>query len=173
MPALYRVQQFLDAVRAVIRPEPDWSELPARYLSPEAQSLFEAMPSYDRQHALDVVRALQVEGYQDADLMAAALLHDAGKTVQQHGPLRLCHRVVVVLLRAVGPGLLEEVSEDRPGSWRYPFYVQRCHAALGAELARGAGCSSRTVELIRRHEDTAGQLDDPELIALQSADDAF
>jgi hypothetical protein len=171
--AAYRVQQFLQAVRAVIRPEPGLKELPARYLSPEALSLFEAMPSYDRQHAIDVARALQGEGYQNSDLLAAALLHDAGKTVQQDGPLRLWHRVAVVLLRAVEPGMLEKIGDDRPGSWRYPFHVQRCHAAIGAELARGAGCSARTVELIRCHEDTASQVNDPELAALQSSDNAF
>jgi hypothetical protein len=171
--AEYRVQQFFQAVRAVIRPEPGLKETPARYLSSEALSLFVAMPSYDRQHALDVVRALQSEGYQDSDLLAAALLHDAGKTVQQGSPLRLWHRVAVVLLRAAGPELVDRIAEDRPGSWRRPFYVQQCHAALGAELARGAGCSPRTVALIRHHEDPASQVEDPELAAFQAADGAY
>ena len=170
MSALYRVQQFFHAARAVIWPESVGQELPARYLSPEALSLFEAMPGYDRQHALNVVRALQATGYQEPDLLAAALLHDAGKTVHQEDALRLWHRVAVVLLRCFGLGLLDRVAEDRPGNWRRAFFVQQHHAAIGAELARRAGCSPHTVALIRHHEDPASQVRDPDLAALQSAD---
>ncbi len=172
MSAAYRVQQFVYAVRAVIRPKKGGVDLAARYLSPEAQSLFEAMPGYDRQHALNVVQVLQGEGHTDADLLVAALLHDAGKTVQQDGALSLWHRVAVVLLRAFRPGLLDRIAEDRPGSWRRPFFVQQCHAAIGAELAHKAGCSPRTVALIRYHEDAAGRVEDPDLVALQAADNA-
>ncbi len=172
MSAAYRVQQFIHALRAVIRPNKDGLELPARYLSSEAQSLFEAMPGYDRQHAFNVVRALQGQGRTDTDLLAAALLHDAGKTGQQDGALRLWHRVAVVLLRAFRPGLLDRIAKDLPGSWRRPFFVQQCHAAIGAELARKAGCSPRTVALIQHHEDAAGQVEDPDLAALQTADNA-
>ena len=156
----------------MIRPKEGGVLLPACYLSPEALSLFVGMPGYDRQHALNVVRALQAEGYRDTDLLTAALLHDAGKTVQQDGALRLWHRVVVVLLRAFRPGLLDHIAEDRPGSWRRPFFVQQCHAAIGAGLARNAGCSPRTVMLIRHHEDPPDQVEDPDLAALQSADNA-
>lgn len=162
----------MQAMIVLIRPSKDGVELPARYLSPEALSLFDAMPGYDRQHALNAVRLLQGAGHMDADLLAAALLHDAGKTVQQDGALSLWHRVAVVLLRAFRPGLLDQIAEDRPGSWRRPFYVQQCHAAIGAELARKAGCSPRTVALIQHHEDAAGQVEDPDLAALQAADNA-
>jgi len=170
--AVNRVQQFIHAARAVIRPKEGGADLPACYLSPDALGLFELMPGYDRQHALNVVRVLKTEGYRDSDLLAAALLHDAGKTAQQDGALRLWHRVVVVLLRALRPGLLDQIAEDRPGSWRRPFFVQQCHAAIGAELARDAGCSPCTVALIRLHEDPPDQVEDPDLAALQSADNA-
>jgi hypothetical protein len=78
--------------------------------------------------------------------------------------------VAVVLMRALSPGLLERIGEDRPGSWRRPFFVQQHHAAIGAELARQAGCSTRTVELISRHEELPDQAQDPLLAALQAAD---
>jgi hypothetical protein len=128
------------------------------------------MPRHDRQHALKVMAALQGNGHTDPDLMAAALLHDAGKTVQQDSPLRLWHRVAVVLLRAFWPSMLDRIAQDRPGDWRQPFHVQQCHGAIGAELARKAGCSQRTVALIEHHEDPPGQVEDPLLAALQAAD---
>mgnify|MGYP001823615047 CR=1 FL=1 len=111
-------------------------------------------------------------------LLAAALLHDVGKTGvpgdatgrKASGALRLWHRVAVVLMRAFWPGLLERIGKDQPGSWRYPFFVQQHHAQIGADLAQKAGCSPRTVALIRHHEDLRGCLDDPVLAALQAAD---
>jgi hypothetical protein len=169
--AAYRVQQFCRAIGARLRPE-DAGAAAGRYLSADALALFEAMPRNDRQHALSVMYALQGSGYTDADLMAAALLHDSGKTVHQNRPLRLWHRVAVVLLRASWPSLLDRMAQDRPGSWQQPFYVQQRHAAIGAELAGRAGCSPSTVALILHHEDPSEQVEDPLLAALQAADNA-
>jgi hypothetical protein len=84
--------------------------------------------------------------------------------------VRLWHRVSAVLSSAFWPDLLERIAKDQAGSWRQPFYVQLHHAAIGAELAREAGCSQRTVDLIRFHEDPACQGNDPLLPVLQSAD---
>jgi putative nucleotidyltransferase with HDIG domain len=167
--AAYRVRQFVQAVGAWIRPldiEQAWAGpcLPAR-----AQQLFRAMPRHDQQHALKVFHSLQREGHTEPDLIAAALLHDVGKTPPQGGRLRLWHRVAVVLMHTFWPGLLERIGRDRPGSWRRPFYVQEHHAEIGAELAQQAGCSPITVELIRRHEGVP----EPEnklLAALRAAD---
>jgi putative nucleotidyltransferase with HDIG domain len=169
MSAVYRVRQFVQAAGAWMRPE-DAEEV-RRYLSPAAAELYQAMPRYDQQHALHVLRTLQGKGHTDPDLLAAALLHDVGKTVHQTGALRLWHRVAVVLMRALRPGLLEQIGKDRPGSWRQPFHVQQHHAAMGAELARAAGCSERTVELILHHEDRSSQERDPLLAVLRAADD--
>lgn len=166
---MYRVRQFVQAAGAWLRPE-DAQEI-RRYLSPAGVELFQAMPRYDQQHALYVLRTLQARDYSDPDLLAAALLHDVGKTVHQTGALRLWHRVAVVLLRALRPGLLEQIGVDRPGSWRQPFYVQGHHAAIGAELARAAGCSARTVELILHHEGRSSQERDPLVAVLRAADD--
>jgi hypothetical protein len=180
--AVYRVRQFVRAAGAWLRPQATGDALAARYLSPEALELFRAMPRYDRQHALSVLQTLQDRGHTQPDLLAAALLHDVGKagaagkvkdganTPKGSGGLRLWHRVAVVLMRAFRPGLLERIGEDRPGSWRRPFFVQQHHAAIGAELAQQAGCSTATVKLIRYHEDPPGQVEDPLLKALQAAD---
>jgi putative nucleotidyltransferase with HDIG domain len=171
MTALYRLRQFLLAVAAWTRPETDAELVARRVLPPGALKLYQHMPSYDRHHVLRVARTLERRGHTEPDLLAAALLHDVGKTASPAGRLRLWHRVAVVLL-SMWPGLLGRVGEDRPGSWRYPFYVQQHHATLGAEWARRAGCSPATVELILRHEDPPGSAQDAALAALLSADDA-
>jgi hypothetical protein len=168
MSALYRVQQFVRAAGAWAQPQaPGEAQL---YLPTRALALFQAMPRYDRQHSLRVLRTLRAGGQTDPDLMAAALLHDVGKTAQGAGSSRLGHRVVSVLLRAFWPGMLARLGQERPGGWRRPFFVQQHHAAFGAELALQAGCSPRTAELIRCHEEPAAPTDDPLLTALQSAD---
>jgi hypothetical protein len=184
VPVVYRVRQFIQATGAWIRPAEVEEALLTRHLPPQALDLFRAMPSQDRQHASNVYRTLQQEGYDDPDLLAAALLHDVGKGVPQRdegvspvgksapprGGPRLWHRVAVVLMRAFWPGLLERIGQEDRDGWRRPFYIQLHHPALGAELARQAGCSPITVGLIRRHEDPPHQGDEPLLAALQAAD---
>jgi len=128
------------------------------------------MSRYDQQHALNVCRALEQQGHAERDLLAAALLHDVGKSATQGAELRLWHRVAVVLIQLVSPDLLGRLAKDEQGSWRRPFYVQLHHAAIGAEAARLAGCSTTTVSLISRHEDALDQTPDPMLAALQAAD---
>lgn len=170
MSAVYRVQQFVRAAGTWLRPGEVDSAVLDRCLSPEAIDLFRAMPRYDRQHAFNVLRALQEAGHADPDLLAAALLHDVGKTVRQVGMVRLWHRVAVVLMEAFWPSLLAQLGENETDGWRRPFFVQQQHAAIGAELARQIGCSPRTVELIRCHEDRPVQVGDRLLAALQAAD---
>jgi putative nucleotidyltransferase with HDIG domain len=168
MSAVYRVRQFVRAVGAWLRPD-DAGQV-GNYLPAEALKLFMAMPRYDRQHALRVYRLLQEDGHSNPDLLAAALLHDVGKTRPGNGSVRLWHRVSIVLADAFSSGLLQRVASEQAGSWRQPFYVQLHHATIGAELAREAGCSRRTVDLIRYHENAATQADDPLLPLLRSAD---
>jgi hypothetical protein len=172
MSAATRVRQFVRAVGAWFQPEDAAQAATRGYLPAAGCDLFWSMPHYDRHHALRVVQMLEEQGHRDPDLVAAALLHDAGKTAGPSRPLRLWHRVTVVLMKTFAPGLLERVAQDRPGSWRQPFFVQLQHGQIGAELALEAGCSSRTAELIRHHEDPPGANDDPLLVALQSADGA-
>ena len=179
MPAAYtyRVRQFAQAVGSWLEAEEADDGAVTGCLPPRAAALFRAMPRYDRRHALRVLHALQARGWADLDLLAAALLHDMGKSGGQPGPgqragrVRLWHRVAAVLMRAAWPGLLERIGgNSRPGSWRHPFYVQLHHAAIGALLAEQAGCSPRTADLIRRHEDPAAAGGDPLQAALQGAD---
>jgi putative nucleotidyltransferase with HDIG domain len=168
MTPIYRIRQFVRAAGAWVQPR-DLEEV-RPYLPPPALSLFEAMPRYDRRHGINVLRTLRSWGHSDPDLMAAALLHDVGKTADRRGQLRLWHRISVVLMRRLWPGLLETIAQNRPDSWRYPYYVQQRHAAMGAEEARRVGCPPQVVDLILRHEDQPKQEDEPLLSALQAAD---
>jgi len=123
------------------------------------------MPTADRRHALDVAGRLLAEGLLDADLLAAAMLHDAAK-----GPrMRLWHRVAGVVLQAVAPRALKRLESPEERSWRYPFHLYLHHAAMSAEAALRAGCSPRTAAFIRG---TAGAADTALAIALSRADEA-
>jgi hypothetical protein len=170
MAAMYRVRQFVRAVGAWVRR--DDTEQVRSYLPLPAVELFRSMPRYDQQHALNVLHMLEEQGHAEPALLVAALLHDTGKTVQQSGALRLWHRVAVVLLRAFWPDALERLGRNGAEGWRRPFYVQQHHAALGAELAREAGCSQLAVDLILHHEKPLDEADAPLLAALKSADNA-
>ena len=159
---MYRAQQFFRALRARIE-SVAWAEVEA-LLTPAQMVLFRRMPRYDQRHSLDVARTLCTAGHDHPDLLAAALLHDVAKSA---GPLRLWHRVAIVLLKAFAPRWLDWLArEAEPGTvldspvqchWRYPFYVHRVHPRVGARWAEEAGCSSLTVWLIACHQSLAGQ----------------
>jgi len=159
----YRVRQFSAHLRAQVAPA---ERAAAHALLPAtAAPLFDTMPVADQRHALDVVGRLHQAGVDDADLLAAALLHDAAKGAR----LRLWHRVVVVLLEAVAPRGLERLASTNPGSWRYPFHLHRHHAELSARAALDAGCGQRVAAFIQGTPDRSdAQLE----AALRAADAA-
>ncbi len=169
MGARYRGRQLWSALRAHV--ESEERQLVGRYLSPPLQRLFDRLSMADQRHSLDVLYALCAKGYNDRDLLAAALLHDVGKAGVN---LHLWQRVVIVLLQATWPALLEQLAWGDPASWRYAFYLQREHPKIGARLAKEAGASPLTVELIRRHQVPLRQpgrsLEDKFLRVLQEAD---
>ncbi len=134
----------------------------ADWLTPEQLALFDSMHVADRRHGFDVVATLRREGAIDHDLLVAGLLHDAGK-----GQTGVWPRVAFALGQAYGPWVWR-VSRVVP-AWRAPLDRLAVHADASADLAEAAGCSPRTVELIR-HQDAPV---DPEAgRALQLADEA-
>ena len=161
---MHRVAQFVAHVRARVAPG---EEADARAIVGEAAwPLFAAMPVADRRHALDVVARLRAGGWDDPDLLRAALLHDAAKGHR----MRLWHRVAGVLLEAIAPQLLRRLASPDPRSWRHPLYLYVHHERLSADLAQAAGCSERTISFIRGTASGAG---DVRLAhALRVADDA-
>lgn len=107
--------------------------------------LFDRMHIADRRHGLDVVATLRAKGVDDRDVLVAGLLHDAGK-----GHAGVWPRVVYSLGQAYGSWIWGVAG------WLPRFGADvarlRDHAELSAILAVDAGCTSRTVELIR-HQD--------------------
>lgn len=125
-----------------------WAEVKT-ILTPAQEALFRRMPRYDQRHSLGVVHTLRNAGYNQPDLLAAALLHDVAKS---SGSLQLWHRVAIVLLEAFAPRWLAWLARAaEPGHWRHPFYAHRVHPEIGARWAAEAGCSPLTVRLIAHH----------------------
>ncbi len=179
--AIYRARQFFAAIAAYWTPLRDDERAAARaWLPAAAWPLFDGMPRSDQRHSLKVLHTLAAAGHTERGLMQAALLHDVAKS---SGRVTLCHRVAVVLLKAVRPGWLERMAL-RPapghGDLRYPFWAYANHPRLGAEMAAAAGCDPLAVTLIRRHQEpqrstfNVGTSDVPTdrlLVALKAADD--
>ena len=114
----------------------------APWLSPAQLALFDGMHVADRRHGLDVVAALRAAGERDPEVLLAGLLHDAGK-----GDTSMLPRILHSLGQAhiTWPAL---VLGWLPGM-RTALVRLRDHAEVSARLAAEAGCSARTVELIR------------------------
>jgi hypothetical protein len=118
----------------------------AAWLSPAQLAVFDAMHVADRRHGLDVVAALRAGGISDPEVLLAGLLHDAGK-----GDAGLIPRVVYSLGQA-HLGWVERLVGWLPGM-RVTLARLRTHQETSARIAEAAGCSDRTVELIRWQDD--------------------
>jgi hypothetical protein len=135
-----KIRQAWSYVRAHVRPAE--REALVAWTTPAQRALFDAMHVADRRHGLDVVARLRIAGVSDPDALVAGLLHDAGK-----GEAGLAPRVVHAVGQAYGHWI-----------WRLGGRLLRMrptlarlidHAEGSARLAAAAGCSTRTVELIR------------------------
>lgn len=166
----YRFQQFWKALTA--RPTQADLALARTVLNPEQFNLFNRLQPSEQAHSLGIYHALQAEGCSDLDLLAAALLHDIGKSCY---PLQVWERVLIVVAKVLLPEQSERWGDAPPSGWRRPFVVARHHPAWGAELAGNAGASSLLVEVIRRHQEPLPQhpqsLADFLLVQLKRYDD--
>lgn len=132
------------------------------WLTPSQAALFDRMHVADRRHGLDVVATLRADGVTESDVLIAGLLHDAGK-----GRTGVWPRVAYSLGQRYG-GWVWRVSSLIPGMGT-PLARLRDHAELSAVLAGQAGCSPRTVELIRNQD---APLDPVDGVRLKLADEA-
>lgn len=157
----YRLGQFWRVWRA--RPLPaEARERITAVLTPEEIALFDQFSLSDQQHSYQVLRTLQANGQAHPDLLAAALLHDVGKT---RAPLSIWQRSLIVLAQAFVPGKTAVWGQGRVDSWQRPFVVKTQHPIWGAEMARAANSRPLTIELIRRHQEHL-----PETPALSGAE---
>jgi hypothetical protein len=166
----YRWRQFRQALAARPLPEEALREI-AAVLSEQEMVLFQRLSLNDQAHSYQVMTMLKTTGYDNPDLLAAALLHDIGKTRYR---LPIWARSLVVLAEAFVPSRVARWGKGEATWWRRPFVVKAQHAEWGAEMAKAAGSRPITVALIGRHDKvvgTAGGYEDELLRQLQWADD--
>jgi hypothetical protein len=150
----YRLQQFLLAMHPPAQVV-ETAQVSA-YLTPPQLVLFRRLQRSEQWHALIMLQKLSEAGESDPDLLTAALLHDIGKILY---PLKTWERVLIVLMKRISPWRVERWGRESPQGLAKAFVVACQHAGWGADLAKRAGASELTVELIRRHEDQTPGVD--------------
>jgi len=153
-------RQVVSHLRARVDPA-ERAEL-ATWLRPGELALFDGMHLADRRHGIDVLEWLRDDEIDDRDVLVAGLLHDCAKGDTGLGP-----RIAWSLGERYGASVWR-VAGIVPG-WSAALERLRVHADASARLAADAGCSARTVELIRHQ----AQPIDPDLgERLRLADEA-
>ncbi|MHB0868062.1 MAG: HD domain-containing protein [Chloroflexota bacterium] len=147
MRALYRIRQGLaNLLGAPMRSED--RALAARHLSTAEWELFARMEPADQRHSVRVLRTLIESGVADEELLAAALLHDVGKSRCR---ISVLHRTVAVLLEALFGELPPFALQKRSGWWM-PIFVLANHPRLGACMLTQAGSTERVWRLVELHQ---------------------
>jgi hypothetical protein len=122
-------------------------------------------------HGVQVMQDLKRAGVDHAGVLAAALLHDAGKAEGPNGPLV---RTFIVLAFRVAPAWS---ARRKVIDYRSARGIDRMlaiayqHPAISAEKAAACGCDPTTIDLIRHHQDMARGKDDALLQLFQQVDD--
>jgi len=155
MRMFYRLRQLWETLHA--RPTIPDLALAQRVLAPPLMELFLHLQPGEQAHSLRILRQLLEQGENHPDLLAAALLHDVGKS---RYPLHVWERVVIVVGKAVFPKQACRWGQGQPRGWQRAFVIAEQHPAWGAEMAGGAGASPLTVRLIRNHQETPPPLVD-------------
>ena len=135
-----KTRQLLAHVRARVKPA-ERADL-ATWLTAAELALFDGMHVADRRHGLDVIGWLRDDGIDERDVLVAGLLHDCAKGDTGLGP-----RVAWSLGERYGAWVWR-LTRMVPG-WGAALERLRTHADASAAMAAAAGCSPRTVELIR------------------------
>ncbi len=138
-----RARQFRAHLAASVAPQ-ERAAL-ATWTTPAQLALFDTMHVADRRHGLDVMASLRTEGVTEPDVLLAGLLHDAGKVDTGVWP-----RVAWSVAGTYGEWTLR-LSRRLPGFGPALERLRR-HADVSADLAAAAGCTARTVRLIRCQE---------------------
>jgi hypothetical protein len=140
-----RVARFFSVVRAKSLSANEVA-LVRRWLNDDALPLFMRMEAADQRHCLQVFEVLRRDGWEDPDLLSAALLHDCGKG---GASLSVWHRVIIDVVGQRSVRLLRWLARRGPRWLAEPLKAGLDHDEIGANAAASAGCSERTVALIR------------------------
>lgn len=144
----YRLEQLARNLRS--RPNADHLAQAAEVLSPGQLLLFRSMKPADQAHSLRVLRALQAQGESNPNLLAAALLHDVGKS---RYPLRVWERALIVLGQTFLPAHAERWGRAEAKGWRRPFVIAAQHPDWGAAMVAEVGAADELIRLIAAHQD--------------------
>jgi hypothetical protein len=162
------VRQFFGGLLARVSAD-DRREADA-VLNPQAREWFHALPRDLQWHGLQVMRDLKRAGVDRPDVLAAALLHDAGKAEGLNGPLV---RTFSVLALRFAPDWSASRKESDFRSARgidRVLAIAYRHPEIAAEKAAACGCEPVTVDLIRHHQEYDRGKDDPLLRLFQQVD---
>jgi hypothetical protein len=146
------------------------------WLGPGEQALWARMSGPDRRHAVGVARGtlslLGEPATPDRAVVAAALLHDAGKVESKFGTLS--RALVTGLTMVVGRKRLSTApaSGSHDGRLRRRIRLYLVHDTVGADLLAAAGSDALTVAWAREHHlpREAWSLPQPAADALKAAD---
>lgn len=116
-------------------------------LGAQLAPLFQALPTNEQRHALDVLATLQELGEDDRVLQQAALLHDMGKATVRFSVI---DRSLAVFLRAASPALFARFLGALPG-FRRRYEVYQRHAAIGAARLEGLGATELAAIIAEHH----------------------
>jgi hypothetical protein len=108
--------------------------------------LFASMQAADQRHCLDVYEHLAAEGCEDAEVLQAALLHDAGKGRIAGARFGVHHRVAYVVMEGLSP-VIDWLARRNHG-----LASLHHHGPKTVALVREFGGSAGLVQLLEEVE---------------------
>jgi hypothetical protein len=165
----YRFRQFFGGVFARVSDEERCEADAALNLA--ARAWFHSLPRDLQWHGMQVMRDLKHAGVNRSDVLAAGLLHDAGKAAGSSGPLVRTFIVLALHLAPDWSARRKEIDYRAARGIDRVLAVAYQHPAIAADKAATCGCDPVTIDLIRYHQDTVRGKDDPLLQILQQVDD--
>jgi hypothetical protein len=150
---LYRACQFFGGVLA--RASGADRRAAEAVLNPAANAWFCSLPRDLQWHGVQVMHDLKAAGIDRSDVLAAALLHDAGKAEGASGPLVRAFIVLAVHLAPDWCVRRKEIDYRTARGIDRVLAIAYQHPQIAAERATRCGCDPVTIDLIRYHQDTA------------------
>jgi hypothetical protein len=166
---LYRFRQFFGGVFAQVSDE-ERREADA-VLNPAARAWFHSLPRDLQWHGLQVMHDLKRAGVDRSDVLAAALLHDAGKAAGPSGPLVRACLVLAVHLAPDWSARRKEIDYRAVRGLDRALAIAYQHPEIAAQKAAACGCDPVTIDLIRHHQDADHITDDALLQLFWQVDD--